>query len=353
MFSPEVLAIDAPAVAERITRAIESQVRGTLRRRGVVVGLSGGVDSSVVAALCTRALGPGRVLGLFMPERDSSDDSLRLGQLLAAHLGIDTILENIGPILAAAGCYQRQIEAIRQVFPEYGEGWKCKLTLPSILDSDRLNVFQLTVESPGESTAESTADAPGETPTTMTSRMPPAAYLQLVAATNFKQRVRKNIEYYHADRLMHAVAGTPNRLEYDQGFFVKNGDGSADFKPIAHLYKTQVYQLATYLGLPEEIRTRPPTTDTFSMAQTQEEFYFSLPYHEMDLCLHAHNHGVPAAEVAPALGLTAAQVERVYRDIEAKRRTTQYLHLAPLFVDKVSEISPVPAETSASPAHRA
>ncbi len=341
MFSPEVLAIDAPAVTEQITRAIESQVRGTLRRRGVVVGLSGGVDSSVVAALCTRALGPNRVFGLFMPERDSSDDSLRLGQLLAAHLGIETMIENIGPILDAAGCYRRQIEAIRQVFPGYGEGWKCKLTLPSILDSDRFNVFQLTVESPG--------DEPGGS-RVMTSRMPPAAYLQLVAATNFKQRIRTNIEYYHADRLMHAVAGTPNRLEYDQGFFVKNGDGSADFKPIAHLYKTQVYQLAAYLGLPEEIRSRPPTTDTFSMAQTQEEFYFSLPYREMDLCLHAHNHGVPAAEVAPAIGLTAAQIERVYRDIEAKRRTTQYLHLAPLFVDKVSEVSFLPPETSASPA---
>jgi NAD+ synthase len=185
----------------------------------------------------------------------------------------------------------------------------------------------------------------------MTSRMPPSAYLQLVAATNFKQRVRKNIEYYHADRLVYAVAGTPNRLEYDQGFFVKNGDGAADFKPIAHLYKTQVYQLAAHLGLPAEIRSRPPTTDTFSMAQTQEEFYFSLPYREMDLCLYGHNHGVPAAEVAAAIGLTAAQIERVYRDIEAKRRTTQYLHLAPLFVDAVSEVSPLPAEADPAASH--
>ncbi len=144
-------------------------------------------------------------------------------------------------------------------------------------------------------------------------------------------------EYYHADRLNYAVAGTPNRLEYDQGFFVKNGDGAADFKPIAHLYKTQVYALAEHLGVPEEIRRRPPTTDTYSLPQTQEEFYFALPYDRMDLCLYAHNHGVAAADVAPVVGLTPAQVERVFKDIEAKRRTTRYLHLAPLLVEPVLE----------------
>ena len=169
-------------------------------------------------------------------------------------------------------------------------------------------------------------------------RLPLGGYLQLVAATNYKQRVRKMTEYYHADRLNFAVAGTPNRLEYDQGFFVKQGDGAADFKPIAHLYKTQVYQLAGYLGVPDEIRSRPPTTDTFSMPQTQEEFYFALPYDRMDLCLYAFNHGVSAAEVAPAVGITEAQVERVFKDIEAKRRATRYLHLRPLLVDAVAEV---------------
>ncbi|WP_428268625.1 NAD(+) synthase [Haliangium sp.] len=330
MFSSNVLDIDAPSVAAHIQRTIDAQVRGVLRRRGVVVGLSGGVDSSVVAALCVRALGPRRVLGLFMPERDCSDDALALGRLLADHLGIEAVVEDVGSTLDAIGCYRRQDEAIRQVFPAYGDGWRCKLTLPSILDSDRFNVFQLTVESPDGKQ--------------QTSRMPPAAYLQLVAATNFKQRTRKMMEYYHADRLVYAVAGTPNRLEYDQGFFVKNGDGAADIKPIGHLYKTQVYQLAEHLGVPEEITSRPPTTDTFSMSQTQEEFYFSLPYQQMDLCLWAHDHDVPAAELAPVIGLGEAQAERVYRDIEAKRRTTRYQHYAPLFVTKVDSVSLLPPD---------
>jgi len=162
--------------------------------------------------------------------------------------------------------------------------------------------------------------------------------MQIVAATNYKQRVRKMTEYYHADRLNYAVAGTPNRLEYDQGFFVKQGDGSADFKPIAHLYKTQVYQLAEYLGVPEEIRRRPPTTDTFSMPQTQEEFYFALPYDRMDLCLFAVINGVSAEEAAPAVNLTPAQVERVFKDIDAKRRATRYLHMRPLLVAPVPEV---------------
>jgi NAD+ synthase len=310
------LKIDAAAVAAEIEEAVRAQVLGTLRRRGAVVGMSGGIDSSVVATLCARALGPDRVFGLLMPERDSSSDALRLGRMLATHLGIRHVVEDIAPALEGLGCYARQLEAIRTVFPGYGDGWKCKLTIPSLLEGDRLNITTLTVQDPA-----------GEQ---LTSRLPAPAYLQMVAATNFKQRTRKMMEYYHADRLNYAVAGTPNLLEYDQGFFVKQGDGAADFKPIAHLYKTQVFALAEYVGVPEEIRRRPPTTDTYSLPQTQEEFYFALPYGEMDLCLWAVNHGTPAEDVARAIGLTATQVERVYRDIEAKRRVSRYLHHAPL-----------------------
>ncbi len=323
-FSAAALALDAEAEAERIARFIRNTVLGTLRRRGVVLGLSGGIDSSVVAALGVRALGRERVFGIFMPERDTSDDALRLGRMLAASLGIETAVENLAPALEGVGCYARQIDAIRTVVPDYGPGWKCKLGLPSLLESDRLNVTRLTVQSP---TGES-----------RTVRLGHAAYLQLVAATNYKQRLRKMTEYYHADRLNYAVAGTPNRVEYDQGFFVKQGDGSADLKPIAHLYKTQVYALARHLGVPEEICRRPPTTDTFSLAQSQEEFYFGLPYDRMDLCLYAHNHGIPAADVAAVANLTTEQVERVFKDIVAKRRATGYLHLKPVLAETVTEV---------------
>ncbi|MBN1908301.1 MAG: NAD(+) synthase [Pirellulales bacterium] len=322
---PEMLNLDAEAAAEHICSTIGQQVFQQLRRKGAVVGLSGGIDSSVVAALCVRALGRERVLGLFMPEQDSSDDTIDLSQTLADHLGIATVMENISGPLEALGCYRRRDDAIRQVFPDFGPGWKSKIVLPSVLDGSPYRVFSVVVQTPQ-----------GET---MKKRMPLAAYQAVVAATNFKQRVRKMLEYYHADRLNYAVAGTPNRLEYDQGFFVKNGDGSADFKPIAHLYKTQVYQMAEHLGVPAAIRHRPPTTDTYSLPQSQEEFFFSLPYDKMDLCLWGKDQGLPAEVVANLCDLTVEQVQWVYRDIEAKRHFAAYLHERPLLVE---ERMPVP-----------
>ena len=321
-FSAEVLRLDAAAEVQRICDAIRSQLR-TLHRRGAVLGVSGGVDSSVCAALCARAVGRERVLAIFMPEADSDPESLRLGSLVAKTFGVPTVLEDIKPMLDAAGCYRRRDEFVRQVVPEFGPGWKFKLVLPNATEGAAYNVFSLVVSSPDGEVRKA--------------RLPLPAYLGIVAATNMKQRTRKQTEYYHADRLNFAVCGTPNRLEYDQGFFVKNGDGAADFKPIAHLYKSQVYQLAEHLGVPEEIRRRAPTTDTYSLPQTQEEFYFALPYDKMDLCLYGLNHGVPAADVAAAVGLSAQQVEHVFRDIQTKRKTTWYQHAPPMLVEPVQE----------------
>ena len=249
MFSREVLRIDPPA-GGRADRGVHPRriVLGDLRRRGAVVGISGGIDSSVVAALCARALGPERVLGLLMPERDSSGDALRLGRMLAEQLGIRCVVEDIAPALAALGCYERQAEAVRH-------------GLPRVRGRVALQARPPVRSSTATASTWRSWPSPIRTATSAASRMPPAAYLQMVAATNFKQRTRKMMAYYHADRLNFAVAGTPNLLEYDQGFFVKQGDGAADFKPIAHLYKTQVYALAEYLGVPRRSGSarRPPT----------------------------------------------------------------------------------------------
>jgi len=270
----------------------------------------------VVAALCARALTPERVFGLLMPESESSPESITLGRRLTDSLGIRSEIADVSPILSAAGCYQRRDDAIRKVIPEYDSGYRCKITLPDLLAQDQYAVFSVVVQSPS-----------GEIRKV---RLTPDSYLGIVAASNLKQRTRKMIEYYHADRLNYAVAGTPNRLEYELGFFVKGGDGAADLKPIAHLYKTQVYLLAEYLNIPQEIRMRPPTTDTYPLEQSQEEFYFSMPLDKMDLCLYGRDHSILPAELAPHVGLTTDQVERAYSMIDRKRVNARYLHAAPV-----------------------
>jgi NAD+ synthase len=318
-----VLDIDYALEADRIARRLREVTARELHKRGLVVAISGGIDSSCSVALAVRALGPERVFALILPERDSSDDSAVRATLLAEHLGIRVETFDIAPALAAIGCYAARDAAVRRALPEYAEGWRFKIVIEGGIEG-RINRFRLVaVSADGEQ-----VDRP----------LGLSEYLQIVAATNFKQRIRKNLEYFHADRLNYAVVGTPNRLEYDQGFFVKNGDGAADVKPIAHLYKTQVYGMARFLGLPERVCAAVPTTDTYSLEQGQDEFYFALPYRSMDLALWALNHDVAAAELAGVLEISETQAEAVYEDIRSKRRTTRYLHRAPVLVGEVTEL---------------
>lgn len=305
------LKLDEASEIAKITERMRELLRDHLRRRGLIVAISGGIDSAVCAALAVRAVGSERVFGLLLPERDSASESTSRGRQMVEHLNIAYQQFDIAPVLEALGCYRWRDEAIRALFPEYGPGWKNKIAIAGGQDG-HFNYFNLVIQSPSGHVFESRLDLKN--------------YLQIVAATNFKQRVRKTLEYFHADRLNYAVVGTPNRLEYDQGFFVKNGDGAADLKPIAHLYKTQVYALARYLNLPEDICNAQPTTDTYSLTQGQDEFYFALPYDKMDVALLAYNACQPASLLASELNISLEQAEFIYRDIETKRKTTSVLH---------------------------
>lgn len=318
-----VLELDYAQEADRIAARLREIVSRVLHRRGLVVAISGGIDSSVCAALAVRALGADRVFTIMLPERDSADDSSARGRALAEHLGVRVEAHDIAPTLIAIGCYAQRDAAVRRALPEYGDGWKMKIIIAGGTEG-RVNHFNLVAQSPDGAMHERRLGLP--------------EYLQIVAATNFKQRIRKTLEYFHADRLNYAVTGTPNRLEYDQGFFVKNGDGAADVKPIAHLYKTQVYGMARFLGLPERVCAAVPTTDTYSLPQGQDEFYFALPHRSMDLALWALNHDVAAAELGRVLSIDTAQAQAVYDDIRNKRRTTQYLHRPPVLVAEVTEL---------------
>ena len=321
--SNEIFSFDKDKEIKKIADRMRNILSSKLHRRGFVIAMSGGIDSSVSAALSVEAVGKKKVFGILLPERDSSSESTKRAKILAEYLGIDYYIQDIAPTLDAIGCYSWRDEAIKNIFSEYNEKWKCKIAIKGNIEG-KLNHFLLYVQSPDGHIYKE--------------RLRLKEYLQIVAATNYKQRVRKTIEYFHADRLNYAVVGTPNRLEYDQGFFVKNGDGSADIKPIAHLYKNQVFEVAKHLGLPNEVCSAEPTTDTYSMKQGQDEFYFSLPYKQMDVALWAYNHKIPVKELAEYLNINEIIAEGIYADIEAKQRTTIYQHAKPILIEPVNEI---------------
>jgi NAD+ synthase len=316
-FSRQSLNLDLAAETERILNFMQETVYHKFRRQGGVVGISGGIDSSVCLALAAKAFGPERVVGIMLPEKESSPDSAMLAQKLADRFGVQTLTENISGALDGFGCYKRRDAAIQRVIPEYQPGYAMKIVLPTnLLEKQTLNIFRVVVTAPDG--------------TEYSKRLPLSEYMTIVAASNFKQRCRMSLLYFHAEARNYAVIGTPNKNERDLGFFVKWGDGGADVFPIGHLFKTQVFQLAEYLDVPEEIRQRTPTTDTYPGGQTQEEFFYRIPFDILDTIWHGYELGVAREEIAAALDLTPEQVGHVIADIESKSRTTEFLRTPPI-----------------------
>jgi NAD+ synthase len=315
-FSKDILAVDAQETCQEICSFIKHQILEGFKKEGAVVGLSGGIDSALTASLCVKALGKEKVLGVILPEKESNPKSLPYAKKLADKLQIETEIVDITPVLESLGAYGKRDQIIRKIFPEYGESHKSKIGLPqNLLDKDRFNVFLLKIE-----------DKDGEK---KQARLSKYDLLGIVAATDMKQRTRMTNLYYFAERNNYSVVGTTNKSEVEQGFYVKYGDGGVDIEPIAHLYKTQVYQLAEYLEVPEEIIKRAPSPDTFSWEVSDQEFYFCLPYDTLDLLLYAWGNDVPPHQVSRTLGLTEKQIERVFRDFESKKKATAHLGILP------------------------
>jgi NAD+ synthase len=318
-YNENILKFENPAkVAGDIVARIRKDVIGNLRRQGGVVGISGGIDSSVTLALTVKALGPDKVVGLMLPEKDSSRESKTLALKLAAQFGVQALEEDITRALEGFGCYKRRDEAVSRVFPEYNPvDYKMKIGVGQRgINQNLPPVFSLTI-----------VDKEGVSQNKI---LPAAEYLHIVAASNFKQRCRMSMLYYHAERLYYAVVGTPNKHEVEQGFFVKYGDGGADIMPISHLYKTQVYQLAEYLEIPEEIVKRTPTTDTYTAEQTQEEFFYQLPFWDMDMIWYGFENGYPPGEVGRVMDKSVEEVEMIYKNFTRKKSTTEYLRMQPI-----------------------
>ncbi len=311
-FSKKDLEINAAEVTASLIKQMRDIMKNKLHKRGAVLGVSGGIDSSVCLALAAKAFGPKKVLCMALPETDNNPESERLARDLAKQYGVEFMVEDITAAVAGFGTYRRRDEAIKRVFPEYDSSYKAKIVLPdNLMEKETLNIFQLTIIAPDG--------------TEKTARLPLKEYLQIVAASNFKQRARMSMLYYHAERLNYAVIGTPNKNEHDQGFFVKWGDGGTDMKPIGHLFKTQVYQLAEYLDIPKEIQERVPTTETYSAETTQEEFFFRVPFKIGDLVWLGMEKGAPVSEIAAAADISEEQVVRIQNDIRRKIKTTEYL----------------------------
>lgn len=326
-FNKNVLHLDASSEVERIVNFVRQTVRQVMHKQGCVLGISGGVDSSVVLALCIKAFNPGKVIPIIMPEKDSDPESEKIARMLADKFDVEPLYEDITQVLDGFRCYPRRDEAIKRIFPEYNaeKGYLAKIVLPQdLLEEGTLNLFSLTIVNPDG--------------TEKSQRLPIREYYQIVAASNFKQRSRMAMLYYHAELRNYAVIGTGNMNEHYQGFFVKYGDGGADIQPIVHLYKTQIYQLAEYLDIPEVIRNRTPTSDTYSAHTSQQEFFFRLPFEIMDLIWYAQEHDVPVSEVAQVMDLTEEQVSRVYNDLQRKNRTTEYLRLPPFRLTESADV---------------
>jgi len=318
-FSKDILILaNVGQEVAKITTKLREDIHGKLKRNGAVIGISGGIDSSVTLALAALALGGDNVLGVMLPEKDSSSDSKEFALKLAERFNVQTVEEDITKSLEGLGCYQRRDEAVSSIFPEYVPiNYKMKIGInKSGINQNLPPVFSLTI-----------IDKEG---TEKSKLLPAREYLQIVAASNFKQRSRMSMLYYHGERMHYAVVGTPNKHEVEQGFFVKHGDGGADIMPIAHLYKSQVYQLAEYLGVPEEIIKRTPTTDTYTAEQTQEEFFFQMPYQDMDLLWYAYENNIDPLEIHIATGKSIEEIKLIFKNFNRKQKTTEYLRMSPI-----------------------
>ena len=316
MFSKSVLSIDPSKEIARISDFIRDMTSKKFKRKGAVIGLSGGIDSAVVAELCIRALGKERVLGLILPERESNPISAEYALKHAHKMGIRASTVDISPYLESLEMYGRRNAVIKKTFPEFDDSHRFHITLPqNLLEKDRISYHSITIE-----------DANGNR---QSKRISGSDWLHISACQNMKQRTRMIQLYYHAEKNNYIVAGTTNKSEVAQGFYVKFGDGGVDIEPIANLYKVQIYQLARELGVIEEIIGRPPSPDTYSLPVTDREFYFCMDYELLDLLLYVHENEVPIEDICGATGLMPEQIERAFRDFEAKARATWHLRLMP------------------------
>jgi NAD+ synthase len=311
-FNLDVLKIDPVQELDRLSEFITDQVKAVYRRKGVVVGLSGGIDSACIAAVAVHTLGKDKVIGLVLPEAESNPISSEYAIKHAQALGIEHRQIDITPTVDSIVKYKWRDDFLQKMIPEYKPGYKYNITLPTdLLERASFNFYRLQVQMPdGELKSK---------------RLNLEEFLTITSFANIKIRSRMLHLYAEADRRSLVVAGTTNRTEFILGDFCKYGDGGTDIEPFTHLYKNQIYQISEHLNVIQEIIDRQPSPDTFSLPVSDQEFFFRIDFDKLDFLLYAWEHKVPETEAAKVLDLTEEAVGRAYNDFASKYRATAHL----------------------------
>ena len=319
-FNLNVLKIDPARELERLSKFFVEQMNIVFRRKGVIVGLSGGIDSTCVATIAVRAVGKEKVVGLVLPETESNPVSSEYAIKHAQTLGIEHRRINITPTVDSVVQYKWRDEYIQDLIPEYKAGYKYNITLPTdLLERDSYSFYLLQVQMPDGETKKK--------------RLNIEQFRTITSFANIKIRARMLHLYAEAERRNLLVIGTTNRTEFLLGDFCKYGDGGTDIEPITYLYKNQIYQLTDYLNVIPEIVNRQPSPDTFSLPVSDQEFFFRIPFDKLDYLLYAWEHKVTVIDAAKVLNISKDAVERAYKDFTAKNRTTTHLRNLPSTLD--------------------
>ncbi len=312
IFNRDVLKIDPAQELDKLSKFIVDQVNVVFRRKGVVVGLSGGIDSAMISAVSVHALGKEKVVGLILPESESNPVSSEFAFKHAQEMGIEHRRIDITPTVDSVVNYKWRDEFLQKLIPEYRPGYRYNISLPTdLLERDTFSFYMLQVQMPDGEIKKK--------------RMNLDEFRAITSFANIKIRARMLHLYAEAERRNLLVIGTTNRTEFILGDFCKYGDGGTDIEPITHLYKNQIYQLADYLKVIPEIIKRQPSPDTFSLPVTDQEFFFRISFDNLDHLLYAWENKIPEGEAAKALDLSEDAVKRAYKDFTSKFRTTAHL----------------------------
>ena len=319
-FNLDILKIDPEVELKKLSRFIVEHVNTIFRRKGVIVGLSGGIDSACMASIAVHAMGKEKVTGLILPEKESNPVSSKYAITHAKELEIEYREIDVSPTVDSVVQYSWRDEFIQKLIPEFEPGFKYNITLPTdLLDRPSISFYNLQVQMPDGEIKKK--------------RLTADEFRTITSFANIKIRSRMLHLYAEAERHSLVVAGTTNRTEFILGDFCKYGDGGTDIEPLSYLYKNQIYQISEYLKVTREIIERQPSPDTFSLPVSDQEFFFRIPFDKLDHLLYAWEHDIPAAETASVLNLSDDAVERSYKDFSSKYRATAHLRAMPYTLD--------------------